>query len=147
MLVIALVAMVMGHQGGGPSARQDSEQSGVPWSAAIDSEPAFVWGTGRGAGVGVGRGAASVFSEETEAGVTSREVFFATAVGRCAATMAPPEMPPMSRTAAVVLSLRRNMVLKTPWVNDRTESDTLCAAENCSAEFIVYSTRGVGTGN
>ena len=71
MLVIALVAMVMGHQGGGPSARQFSGQSPRLLSATIATESARACGLGRGVAVGLGTGAASAFSDETDAGLPS----------------------------------------------------------------------------
>ena len=69
-----------------------------------------------------------VVPEETEAGLLPREASFAAAGAVCHHD-GPSRNPLMSSTAAVVLSLRRNMVLKTPWVKDRIESDTALRRE------------------
>ncbi len=71
MLVIALVAMVIGHQGGGPSEQHSTEQSPRLLSATIVSALVWVRGLGRGVGFGLGTGAASAFSEESAAGLAS----------------------------------------------------------------------------
>jgi hypothetical protein len=71
MFVIALVAMVMGHQGGGPSEKQSPEQSPELLSAMFVTVSAFIRELGRGTELGVGAGAASVLSEETAAGFPS----------------------------------------------------------------------------
>ena len=94
----------------------------------------------------MGAGAASVFLVEMEAGSFAWEGCLNGAEPQWAHTPAPPETATRSRTASeILLSLRRNMVLKTPCVKERIEAETDCAAANRVAALRVHSTRGVAT--
>src|SRR5262245_51682128 len=117
-----------------PRTGQLSEQSSGQLSATDGWAPVAV----RGAGFALGTGAAG-----SDAGRTVWATFPGAWDGQCAETPTLPKTVPTSmRANAMVLSLRSDMVLKTPWVKERTDSETGCAAANRAAAMHADSSRG-----